>query len=310
MEGMRTESIFGRKGFGTDTASRRLHGAAVLLVLGLGGVGFGAQPIVGTPLPDGTVLSNLDGMLLRADGNDVWCFELTADARGGRHLVPTGTRLVLLPSATLERMLIDVNDRHTPQYRVTARVTQYGGTNFLLATYFLPLSMFKSDHVSEEGENTTRDAAADLLPDDPELDVPPEILERLRTRRPVRGPLRGPERSDQEPRPAAPVHFDRMLVDRIGVIEVVDAESLSESGVYAATQPHFRFTPYALGWNVGEVRYELLPSRALEQALYLQRHSLEPMRFNVAGLVTRFQGRQYLLLRRVLPVYNYGNFIR
>jgi hypothetical protein len=70
------------------------------------------------------------------------------------------------------------------------------------------------------------------------------------------------------------------------------------------------FTPYALGWNVGDVRYELLPSSALEQARQLQRSSLEPIRFNVAGLVTKFRGTQYLLLQRAAPVYNYGNFGR
>jgi hypothetical protein len=34
------------------------------------------------------------------------------------------------------------------------------------------------------------------------------------------------------------------------------------------------------------------------------------MRFNVAGLVTEFQGRKYLLLQRAFVVYNYGNFGR
>jgi hypothetical protein len=309
---MRMESIIDHGENGTDrtngthAAARRLRGVVILLVLGIGGAGLGAQAPAGRLLPDGVVLTGLDGMLLRTDANDVWWFELTADTRGDRYRLPAGTRLVLLPSGTLEHIVADVNDRYTPHYRLIARVTQYGGANFLLPTYFLPLSKFKGDEPVDEGEQTTEDAAADLMPDDPELDVPPEILERLRTRRPVRGPLR----SERVPRPPAPVYFDRMIVDRIGLIEAKDVEAVPDARIHACTLPRLHFIPYALGWNVSEVRYELLPSRALEQALQMQRNSLDPMRFDVAGLVTRFQGRQYLLLQRVLPVYNYGNFSR
>jgi hypothetical protein len=70
------------------------------------------------------------------------------------------------------------------------------------------------------------------------------------------------------------------------------------------------FVPYALGWNLSKVRYEILPSSVLEQALQRQAGSLERMRFNVTGLVTEFQGRKYLLLLRAVPVYSYGDFGR
>ena len=41
------------------------------------------------------------------------------------------------------------------------------------------------------------------------------------------------------------------------------------------------------------------------------RHGLvDPIRFNVAGLVAEFQGKKYLLLQRAAIVYNYGNFGR
>ena len=70
------------------------------------------------------------------------------------------------------------------------------------------------------------------------------------------------------------------------------------------------FVPYALGWNVSDVRYELLPSAALEEALQKQARVVDPIRFNVAGLVAEFQGKKYLLLQRAAIVYNYGNFGR
>jgi hypothetical protein len=68
------------------------------------------------------------------------------------------------------------------------------------------------------------------------------------------------------------------------------------------------FVPYALGWNLSNVRYELLPSQALEEALQKQAQAFNPIRFNVAGLVAELQGKKYLLLQRAAMVYNYGDF--
>jgi len=291
---------------GTDKTDRTCV-AAVVLILALGGAGFGAQPVVGKPLPEATVLGAIDGKLLHVDANDTWWFELTAEVKSDTYRVPAGTRFMLLPSGTLEQLIADVNDRVTPAYRLSAQVTRYQGANFLLATYFLPLSKFKSDESTEHGEPKTEDATVDL-PTDPELGVPPEILEKLKNRRPIRGPLRKPSDGVTAARPGG--YLGRMLVNRVGLIEAEDVEALPDSRLYASTFSRFYFIPYALGWNVSGVRYELLPCTALEQAQQLQRSSIEPIRFNVAGLVTKFQGRQYLLLQRAAPVYNYGNFGR
>ncbi len=107
---------------------------------------------------------------------------------------------------------------------------------------------------------------------------------------------------------------EQVLVDCVGHIE---GSPLSVPSGQPPTDNRPRrigdawiFVPYALGWNVGDVRYGLLPCTALEQALQRQKGALDPIRFNVAGLVTEFQGRKYLLLQRAIVVYNYGNFGR
>jgi hypothetical protein len=97
-----------------------------------------------------------------------------------------------------------------------------------------------------------------------------------------------------------------MLVNRVGHIEAPDRGREAGGPLPACGY----FTPYALGWSVSDTRYVLLPCAALEQAQQLQRSSMEPIRFNIAGLVTKFRGREYLLLQRAAPVYNYGNFGR
>jgi len=225
-----------------------------------------------------------------------------------------------LPCKTLEQLIADVNDRYTPRYRLSARVTRYEGTNCLLPTYFLPLSKFKEEEQTQDAGTVTREekprVEPGLQPADPELTIPPEILEKLKNQRPLRGPLRKP--SDRQTGGPPDRRPDRMLVNRVGLIEPEDVEAskrtsveaLADARIHTSTLPRFYFTPYALGWNVSPVRYELLPCSVLERALQMQHGTIESMRFNVAGLVTEFQGKRYLLLQRATPVYNYGNFGR
>lgn len=279
---------------------------ACVLIATLSAAGLGAPLLVAKVLPEATILSSIDGKLLHADANDTWWFELTTEFKSDTFRVPSGRRFMLLPSRVLEQLIADVNDRVTPSYRLSAQVTRYQGANYLLATYFLPLSKFKDAKPQATGRK--REVAAGDLPTDPELAIPREIAEKLKDSRPVRGPLRKPSDGLTNAQPQA--YLGRMLVNRVGLIETGNAEASLDSRIYASTPSSFYFTPYALGWNVSSERYELLPCGALEQAQQLQRGSIEPIRFNVAGLVTQFGGRQYLLLQRAAPVYNYGNFGR
>ena len=101
---------------------------------------FGAQPAARKPLLETAVLDRVDGKIAHVDANDMWLFELTAEVKTPDYRLPAGTRFVLLPSATLGRLVADVNDRVAPRYRLSARVTQCRGKNYLFPAYFLPLS--------------------------------------------------------------------------------------------------------------------------------------------------------------------------
>jgi hypothetical protein len=174
------------------------------------------------------------------------------------------------------------------------------------------LSKFREDEPAPGGEAVVQEekpkVESGFQPADPELAIPPEIIEKLKNPRPVRGPLRKP--SDRRSVEPPDRRTDRMLVNQVGVIEAGDVEAWKRSSVEALADARFHFTPHALGWNVSPIRYELLPCSGLERVLRMQRDTLETIRFNVAGLVTEFQGRKYLLLQRATPVYNYGNFGR
>jgi hypothetical protein len=287
------------------------------------GTAFCAQPAAQRPLPETAVFDRVDGRLLRVDANegpqtpsfvfgspDTWLFELTVEVKTPDYRLPAGTRFELLPSPTLGRLIADVNERHTPHYRLSARVTQFRGRNFLLPVYYLPLSKFKDDQGPQVGDPNQEPKIEPPAWADPNLTIPPEVLERLRQQRPLPGPRRRTE-PQTTPTPDPPL---RMLVNRVGRIESCQpadpSGQLPTGNRQPATENCWVFVPDALGWNVSDVRYELLPSSALEQALHLQRQALEPVRFNIAGLVTEFQCREYLLLQRVTIVYNYGNFGR
>ncbi len=276
------------------------YGSSLFLALLLtAGASFAAQPAARKLLPETAVLDRADGRLLHVDANDTWLFELTMDVKTPEYRLAAGTRFKLLPSITLGRLVADVNDRVAPRYRLSARVTLYRGQNYLFPTYYLPLSKFKDDKSTETegqppeaGKPNSQSEIRNPQSQGPELAIPPEVLEKLKKQRPLRTPRKGAE-AETKPIQVPP---EQVLVDCVGHIE-------SRGGRYV-------FVPYALGWNVSDVQYELLPCTALEGALRRQKEALDPLRFNVAGLVTEFQGRKYLLLQRAIIVYNYGNFGR
>jgi hypothetical protein len=246
-------------------------------------------------VPDGTVLQATDGTLECSDSDDLWLFQFVRDVNDVGGALPAGSQLQVLPSVILDSMIADANDRLLPRYRLSALVTRYRGTNYLFPSYYLPLSKLKgADEPQEEPQErleTVPDAA--VGPGGP-LEIPEEVLDRIRTRRQARGPQRreteqmtGPEETGRRAR-------TRVLVDRVGFIEF--------------TEGHPVFVPDGLGRSVSETRYTLLPCSALEQAERRLAAFPQPIRFNVAGLVTEFQGKKYLLLQRAIRVYNYGNF--
>lgn len=255
-----------------------------------------AQPSAAPLVPDGTVLQGIDGTLTRDDSNDLWLFQFARDVNGVSGALPAGSQLEVLASSILDSMVADANDRLLPRYRLSALVTRYRGANYLFPSYYLPLSKLKDANEPESSEAVEEDADVQAETDiqsNGALEIPEEVLERMRNRRLARGP----QRKETDETPAAETGRrarTHVLVDRVGFIEF--------------TLGYPVFVPDGLGRNVSETRYELLPCSALEQAEQRLAAFPQPIRFNVAGLVTEYQGRKYLLLQRAIRVYSYGNF--
>ena len=291
----------------------------VILMSGIAAAsGFGPETV---PEPlllrDGFALTRVDGKLIGSDSNDVWFFELSEDVNDDRATAEAGTRLELLPSSTLEKMIADVKKRSTPAYRLwNAEVTRYRGRNFIFPRYFLPLRKTEDggqkakdkNQKTESGPRPYEIGNSEVAIDEPNdiLTMPPEIIERFKTRRerPTTTSLRqimdSNEVSAGQFPSDTPVYTrgsDSVFVDRMAFLVEQD-----DGG--------FVFVPDAFGRNVLKQTLRLLPCEVLELTERNQSAELEPLRFKIAGVLTTYGDEKYLLLQKATRTYSHGNFGR
>ena len=275
--------------------------------------GFEAEIIREMPLlRDGFVMNGVDGNLVGPDSNDVWFFELASDVNDYRTVIKAGTKLELLPSSALEKMAADRKTRTTGAYRLwNSRVTKYKDRNYIFPNFFLPVSKVKKP---PQKQDSSADAAIDPEParelavDDPNdvLAMPQEVVEKLRTRRErtadtVQQITDSNEVSTAKGKsPATQRHkqnTDSVLVDRTGFLVEQD-------------DGRFILVFDALGRNVQKLSLHLLPCAALELTELKQTGEPETVRFKIAGIMTKYKGKNYLLLEKATRTYNHGNFGR
>ena len=272
--------------------------------------GFDAEITREMPLlRDGFVLNRVDGKLIGPDSNDIWLFELASDVNDYRTVIKAGTKLELLPSSTLERMTVDRKTHTTGAYRLwNSRVTKYKGRNYIFPSFFLPVTKAKKPPQKQDSQAdaaTGPEPAREIDVDDPNdvLAMPQEIVEKLRARReesrginkqtrpfiPSPGGAPDAESYTQSP--------DSVFVDRTAFLVEQD-------------DGRFVLVPDALGRNVQKLSLHLLPCAALELTESKQAGEPEKMRLKIAGIVTKYKGKNYLLLEKATRTYSHGNFGR
>ena len=276
--------------------------------------GFSAEQKSQMLLRDGFVLTGVNGKLVPHESNEVSpeftqdrrFFEFDSDFSNGRGLIKAGARLELLPSSVLERMISDANNNPDASYRLVGRVTRYRGKNFIFPTYFLPLATTKEPQPSTSQKSPQQEKQPAINEPNDVLTIPKELIEKLPDRK-TRIDLRKRVQDSGEPgaktgdkRKSRPVQ-DSILADKCGFIH--DAEN--ETGV---TWRQVRFALDALGRKESKTSLRLLPCQALEQAQRKQSAEPEPLRFKIAGIITKYKGKDYLLLQRATRVYSHGNF--
>jgi len=302
-------------------------------------LGFSAETVRQTLLRDGFILRGVDGKLkpaaliakseevgdsgapIRTDPNLDWCgsgwfFEFDTDLSDYRGRASAGTKLELLPSSELEKMIADVNERSSASYRLWGWVTKYKGRNFIFPNYSFPLGKISRPQSQTSQEirqkerrpiekpstkeskqqpvvaRPRRDRPAVSEPNDV-LAIPQEIIEKLKAGRIVR-----PEKLGLAPKTTkTELEQDSILADRTAFLSGQDDGRLV-------------FVLDAFGRNVRPVSLRLLPCEVLELAEYRQSAEPEPVRFKIAGIMTKYKGENYLLLQKAVRVYSHQNFDR
>ena len=253
------------------------------------------------PLGDGFTLSGIDGKLISADGSEDskdqcvslgiprrWFFEFDSDIRDGKGFVKAGAAMELLPSTVLEKITADANGSSDGLYRLWGTVTRYKYKNFIFPNYFLPLSEIKPSQLPTSQESQQQEIRPTINEPNDELPMPQGIIEKIKTRKIIR---------TEQLKKGLELKQDSILADRTGfIVKQNDGQLI--------------FTLDAVGWNVPKISFRLLPCEALERACRKQSDELERVRFNAAGIVTKYKGSYYLLLQRATRVYSYGNFGR
>jgi hypothetical protein len=118
------------------------------------------------------------------------------------------------------------------------------------------------------------------------LPIPQKVLEKLRNRKVVKPVRLQKKRKLTE---------DSVFVNRIGyIIRKSDGQTV--------------FVPDALGRNVPKMVIRLLPCEIFQITEDRQKREAELSRYKVAGVMTKYKKKQYLLLQRATKVYSYGNF--
>jgi hypothetical protein len=245
-------------------------------------------------LPDDYVFAGVDGKLIQT-APDKWAFEFESAANIGEAEIKAGQTLEMLGSSTLEKMAADANERSDAMFRIWAKVTKFEGKNYLFAVYYLSLRKIDQptgEAVKNEPNKTDQASVRQAVnaPNDV-VNIPPEIVALLKTSEVLPTTEAQATRAEE-----LQLKQDTIFANRAGRVAV-------KNGGYV-------FEADALGRGVGKFAIKLLPCQKLEDALLQVQSESNPVRFNVAGILTKYKGEQYLLLQKTTRMYSYGNFGR
>ena len=273
-------------------------------------------------LSDGTILEYIDGTLTGPDRNDAWFFEPDSDITDNQAVIKAGIKLKLLPSATLEKIIADANERSVKRYRLNVRATKYKGRNFLFPFYFLPISAptpvlrqedvgvkqqpQTSEQTSPEATNTGTESRHDPNLNDANdiLSIPPEVMEKIEAAK-KKMAVSGQRISDSN---RASIGQSKPAIGESN-LPITDSVLIDRTALLIERQhSEFIFTLDAFGRNVPQVSLRPLPCEVLELAELIQSAVPDPVRFKITGIVTKYKGNDYLLPQKATRIYSQGNF--
>ncbi len=225
-----------------------------------------------TALEDGFMVDGFDGKI-STKGN-LWYFSPFESLTDGKGSLAAGTQVQILPSSMLEKLSAAADKGKN--FRIWGKFTNYQNTNYIYLSYFLP--------VAEMNELLNEPEYADA---NEEKIIPDDVLALLRPKRIIN--------LAEISRPLSN-EADGILSDRTGFLK------RNDQGYYFAFD--------ALGRKIDSLTLPLLKCQALENMAFLQKQTVDPLRFTVSAIVTVYKGKNYMLLQRAERAYSHGNFAR
>ncbi len=252
----------------------------ILAILSCGALCTGAARKI--PLRDGFGLTGVDGEL--SSTGDKWFFKFDSEVSDDVGQIDAGAVVELLPSTALEKITADAGKRTEASYRLWGNVTKYNGKNYIFPIYFLPVSPIESPAQVQE---SSKNKIAINEPND-ELAMPEEIVKKLKNRRVLR---------NEQVKEGMQLKQDSILAGRTALLSK-RADGQNEVVLDA------------IGRNIPQISFRLLPCEVLERAQAEQSIEADPVRFKIAGILTQYKGEHYLLLQKAIQAYSHGNFGR
>ena len=252
--------------------------AAILL---LAATGYAAvEPQRGRLVAEGHLVAGAEGRVVYDPNESRWSFYPTASITDGKGLLPAGQGVVLLAGSVMEQMGQLAGDEKRMDVRLWAMVTEYRGRNSLYSLYFLPMRDTVEAPAAPAEPKTAESGQRQR-----ESVLPTEILQMI-------------ERNQ------AP---DLRRLDEL-VVVTTDRNLIHRTGIISPLEDGYVFVPDAFGHNVSGRSYHLLSCRTLEATQRAMQRGAGRQRYVVSGVLTEFEGRTYLLLRRAVRSYTHGNF--
>ena len=251
-------------------------------------------------LPDGFYLARIEGRLIASEPNEIleanqdrWFFELASKVTDGKSTLVPGTILEFLPSSALERMIDDASASSGSSYLLWARITKYHSKNYLFADRFFGL-IERKKQVAPDDKNTTKSILSDT---NDVLTLSPEMIKKLKHDRGIR-----PRKFNATQKSTLEYVTDRLIPNRMGNIR------LSQEKINPLLNLSFSFDSFGMAIDPNSLI--LLPCETLQNVERKQSEELEPLRFRVTGIVTKYRENKYLLLQRATRVYSHQNLGR
>ncbi|HAL45318.1 MAG TPA: hypothetical protein DCP47_05300 [Phycisphaerales bacterium] len=229
------------------------------------------------PVRDGFVLDGIDGQITHQDGK--WFFSVYEQITDGRGFITSPAEI--LPSSMLEKLASVVTEKNN-SFKIFGKLTTYKGQNYVYLSYFLQVvNVQVNDPNAPPPAPIRRDTnETQIIPDDAlALLKPTRVINLTELRRP------------------AGIESDGILADRTGFLQVANDGSC-----------YFGFD--AMGRNVDLLELPLLQCQVLEEIEKERKASAFPIRFKIFAIVTKYEGKNYLLLQRAARMYTHGNFAR